>query len=98
MTEDETAPAAEPSYDTYDIGIAAMLFVMDVKLTGIAVEDKSTKYPRGRAVFQFQGESNCAGVVQDYLCGNLRVDPQALINKLNEYRRIIYNKEALRAR
>jgi hypothetical protein len=94
----ESTTDTPPTYDTYDIGIAAMLFVTGIKLAGIGVEDKTSKYPRGRAVFQFAEETRCTTTVQDYLCGNLRVDPQALINKLNEYRRIIYNKEALRAR
>lgn len=84
----------EPTYDTWDIGLAAALFVAGVRQVAIEREDPTSEYRKGRAVFRFEKVA-AEKVVQEFHCGRLQVDAQALISKLNENRRLIYNKERL---
>ena len=83
-----------PTYDTPDIGIAAALFVAGVPQVAVVREPPSQEFRRGRAIFCFK-EDEAQARLQDYLCGNLPVDAQALVSKINETRRLIYNKEKL---
>ena len=82
------------TYDTPDIGIAAALFVAGVPQVGVVREAPSAEFRRGRAIFCFE-EEPAQAKLQDYLCGRLMVDAQALVSKINENRRLIYNKERL---
>lgn len=91
MSDESSTPT---TYDTWDIGLAAALFVSGVKLVSIEREAPTADYRRGRAVFRFD-ETPAQEKLQMYLCGGLQVDAQALVGKMNEYRRLIYNKERL---
>jgi hypothetical protein len=83
-----------PTYDTWDIGIAAALFVAGVPQVGIDREAPSADFRKGRAIFRFEAEP-AQTTLQRYLTGHLQVDAQSLVGKMNEYRRLIYNKERL---
>lgn len=85
----------EDSYSTYDIGIAATFAVIGIPLKAMEWDKNYPKGRRGRVVFRFLGQETSQTTLTDYLCGKLLVDPQSLITKMNEYRRIIYNKEGL---
>ncbi len=82
-------------YETRDIGIAASLFVSGVPLAAINREAPTGRYAQGRAVFCFEDADTARARVQEYFRGALRVDPQALLGKVSEYRRLIFNKEEL---
>lgn len=84
------------TYDTWDIGIAAALFVAGVPQLSIDREEPSAEFRKGRAIFRFE-EQRAQETLQRYLTGRLQVDAQSLVNKMNEYRRLIYNKERLGA-
>lgn len=82
-------------FETRDIGIAASLFVSGIPLASIRREAPTGRYSQGRAVFCFEQADVARERVQEYFRGSLRVDPQALLGKVAEYRRLIFNKEEL---
>jgi hypothetical protein len=84
-----------PGYETTDLGIAAALQVAGVQLQGIRREAASVRYRQGRAIFVFNEPDKANSAVQEYYRGALKVDAKGLISTLQEFRRLIFNKEIL---
>lgn len=83
------------TFDTYDIGIAATFVLIGLKMSAMEREDTSIRFRRGRVVFRFGDKTQAQETLNQFLCGKLTVDPHELITKMNEFRRVIHNKEDL---
>jgi hypothetical protein len=82
-------------YEVTDYTIAAVLFIQGARLVGVRRDPPTDRYRRGRTVFSFADGVHIQELHQQYLCGQLQVDPQQLVSKMKEYRQLIYDSEAL---
>lgn len=83
------------TFDTYDIGVAATFIVVGLRMSAMEREAESIRFRRGRVIFRFGDKVKAQETLNQFLCGQLTVDPHELIAKMNEFRRVIHNKEDL---
>ena len=83
------------TFQTTDIGIAAALSAAGIDFKGVSLEASSSRYPKGRVIFQFNDAEKAKAKLQDFYGRRLQVDAQTFLSTLRDYRALIFNKEQI---